>query len=151
MQLQARPQHKQLVRIAAIALATACTAVIAILLGWAPFSTGDASDNPAPGRLTALSVRAATPREAFADPAVESTDTPTEPTCAQLGGIASTEELERLGEPRGTVGCEMFGNLAADTPVSSQSDVEAFLAWHLEVRDLIRNAYQTGEWDMREQ
>jgi hypothetical protein len=109
MQMQARPQRKQLVRIAAIVVAGACTAVIAILLGWTPFSSGDASDNPVPARLSALSVQAATPREAFADPAVESTDAPTEPTCAQLGGIASIEEPETFGEPRGAVGCDMFG------------------------------------------
>jgi hypothetical protein len=42
----------------------------------------------------------------------------------------------------------MFGDLAADTPASNQSDVEAFFAWHLEVHDLIQHV---GEWDIREQ
>jgi len=45
----------------------------------------------------------------------------------------------------------MFGNLAADAQASNQSDVEAFLAWHLEVRDLIQHARRSGEWDVREQ
>jgi hypothetical protein len=150
MQTQARPQHQQLVRIAGIAIAGSCAAVIAILLDWAPFSIGGASDNPVPARLSAISVQAATAREALADRA-ESTDTPTAPTCAELGGIASIEEPETFGEPRGAVGCDiMFGNLAADAPASSQSDVEAFLAWHLQARNLIQDAYQTGLWDIGE-
>jgi hypothetical protein len=149
MQTRASPRHK-LVRIAAVAIAGSCAALIAILLDWAPFSIGGASDNPVPVMLSAIPAQTASTIEAPADRVDESRDTPTEPTCAELGGIASTEEPEGFG-PRGSVGCDMFSNLAADTRAGNQSDVEAFLAWHLEMRDLIQHAYQTGQWDMREQ
>lgn len=147
MQTQAGPRHKRALRIAVIAIA-GFAAGIAVLLDWAPFSIGGASDNPVPVMLSAIPPQPASAMEAPADAINESTDTPTEPTCAQHGGILSTEEPERLGEPRGAIGCDMFVNLAADTPASNQRDVQAFLAWHLEVLNLIQHA---GEWDIREQ
>ena len=150
MRTLASPQHKQLVRIAAIAIAGSCAAVIAIFSDWAPFSIGGASDNPVPVRLSAISVRAASAREAPAEGADESRDASTEPTCAELGGITSIEEPEAFGEPSHAIGCEMFSNVAAGRPASSQGDVEALLAWHLEARDLIQDAYQTGPWDLGE-
>ena len=132
-------------------MAVCCAGVIAILLDWAPFSIGGASDNSVPVRLSAIPAQTASAIEAPADRGDESRDTPTPPTCAELDGIASTEEPARFGDPRGVLACDMFGNLAADAQASNQSDVEAFLAWHLEVRDLIQHARQSGEWDVREQ
>lgn len=140
-----------MIRIAVIAIAVCCAGVIAILLDWAPFSIGGASDDSVPVRLSAIPAQTASAIEAPADRGDESRDTPTPPTCAELDGIASTEEPARFGEPRGVLGCDMFGNLAADAQASNQSDVEAFLAWHLEVRDLIQHARRSGEWDVREQ
>jgi hypothetical protein len=140
-----------LIRIAVIAIAVCCAGVIAILLDWAPFSIGGASDNSVPVMLSAIPPQTASAIEAPADRVDESRDIPTPLTCAALGAIASPEEPARFREPGGLLGCDMFGNLAADPQASNQSDVEAFLAWHLEVRDLIQHGHQAGEWDIREQ
>jgi hypothetical protein len=148
MQPHARPQHKQLVRIAAILITGSCAAVIAILLDWAPFSIGGASDNPIAVSLSATSVLPPA-KEAVAESASKPTDTPREPTCAELGGVAPMEP-ETFGGPRRAVGCDMFNNLAAATPATNQSNVEAFLAWHLQARNLIQDSYQAGIWEIGE-
>jgi hypothetical protein len=141
MQTQASQQHNQLGRIAGIAMVMSCAAVIATLLTWAPSSIGSANDNPAPAKLSAMPAQAAGAKQAPADPAHGSSDSPTRPTCAELGGI------EKTGESSGTVGCGVRSNLAGGTPASNQSeerlDVGTFLAWHVQARNLIQYAYQT--------
>jgi hypothetical protein len=111
MQTQAGPRNKQLVRIAAIAIAGFCAAVIAVLLDSAPFSIGGASDNPVPVMLSAIPPQTASPMEAPADRVYESRETPTEPMCAQLAGIGSTEEPEGFGE--GSLGVPLAATCSA--------------------------------------
>jgi hypothetical protein len=148
MQTQASPYRSQLVRIAGIAVILSCTAVIAMLLKWVPFSFGNAKESSAPAKLAAISFPAPSAREAPVNPAHGSSDIPTKPTCAELSGIVSTRGTETTDGSDGNVGCSVVSNLAGDMPVSHQSDVDTFLAWHVQARDSIQYAYQSTLWGL---
>jgi len=147
MRTQASQQHKQRGRIPGIAMVTTYAAVMVAFVAWVPFSIGSANDNAAPAKLSAVPAQAGGAKEAAADPGHGSSDRPTRPTCAELGGIASTPETQRTVEPGGIVECGVRSNLAGGTPASDQSeervDVATFLAWHVQAHNLIQYAYQT--------
>lgn len=142
MQTQASQQPNLVGRIAGIAVVMSCAAVIATLLTWAPSSTGSDNANAAPDKVSAVPAQAGSVKQAPAEPAHGATDRPTRPTCAELGGVASTQEPDRTEDSSGTVGCGIRGDLADGGPASNQSEkrvnVATFLAWHAQARDLIR-------------
>ena len=139
MQTQASQQYNQPGRITGIAMVMYCAAVIATLLTWAPSSIGSVNDDAAPAKLSAMPPHGVGAKEAPADPAHESSDSSTRPTCAELGEIALTQETERTGKSGGSVGCGVGSNLAGGTSAGSnrieeQIDVGTLLAWHLQAR-----------------
>jgi hypothetical protein len=146
MQTRVSQQNNQMVRIADIAMVISRAAVIATLLTWVPSSIGGASDKPAPAKSSAGPAPAAGAKEATADPGHESSDFPTTPMCAGLGGIASTQVAEMTGESGATVGCGVGNNLAGGPPASNdraeQVDVATFLAWHVQARSVSPYAYE---------
>ncbi len=150
MQMQASQRPRQRGGIPRGVMVIACTGVIAGLLIWAAPSVGGANnsgDNMAPGRISAVPAQAAGQKEASADERGGSNERPAKPTCAELGRMASMQESERTAEATNTLGCGVQGNVASGTPAGNQSqegvDVATFLAWHLQVRNLIPYAYQT--------
>jgi hypothetical protein len=141
----ASQRYNQLIRIVRIAVVVSCAAGIAALVGWAPSSISGASDNATPDRLSAAPAQAAGTTETATDQAQRSSDTPTRPTCAERGVIASTPEIGATDESVAVVGCGVRSNLAEGTPASSEErvDVATLLAWHVQAYNLIQYAYQT--------
>jgi hypothetical protein len=147
MQTQASQQHKQRVRIAGIAMGMSRAAAIAVLLAWTPSSIGSANHDSAPGKSLSLPVQAAGTKEAPADRGLGSGDLPSGPMCAELGGITATQDTERSAEAGDTVGCGIGNNLAVGMPASiygeERVDVETFLEWHVQGRNVGQYAYQS--------
>ncbi len=120
-------------QIAGIAMVMCRAAVIATLLTWAPISNGVSHDTVVPARSSATPARAAQPAQGAGDAA-------TQPTCADLGAVASTREFELTAASAVGVGCGVRGNLAVGRPASrlsvEQAAVAILLAWHVQARGL---------------
>lgn len=147
MQTQASQQHKQRVRIRGIAMGMSRAAAIAVLLAWTPSSIGSANHDSAAAKLPVIPAQAAGTKEAPADRGQGSGDLPSGPMCAELGGIAATQDTERGGESGDGIGCGIGNNLAVGMPASTYSeervDIETFLEWHVQGRNVGQYAYQS--------
>ena len=144
MQTQAS-QHKQRVRITGIAMGMSRAAAIAVLLAWTPSSIGSANHDSATSKLPVMPAHAAGTKELPGDRGQGTGDLPGGPMCAELGGITATQDTERSAESGDTVGCGIGNNLAVGMPASTYGeervDVETFLEWHVQGRNVGQYAY----------
>ena len=147
MQAHSKRPHDQLIRVMRIAMTLSWIALMAALLEGIPSSIGSANDNTVAGQSSAAPPQASGAVEGAMDPVHGSSDRPARPTCADLGVIASTPEIERNNESRDTIGCGTGSNLAGRTSANIQSedrvDVATLLAWHVEANTLIPHVQQT--------
>ena len=147
MQAHAKRPHDQLIQVMRMAMALSWIALMAALLEGVPSSIGSANENTAAAQSSAAPPQAPGAVESAMDPVHGSSDRPARPTCADLGVIASTPEIEISGESKDTVGCGPRSNLAGGISANAQSedrvDVATLLAWHVEAHTLIPHAQQT--------
>jgi len=120
MQTQASEQFKQRGRIADIATHLSSAAFFLALLAWAPFSTGNGSQDPDPRKSPPVPTQADGTGKDAAQPAQGTRIGPGAPTCAQLGAIGSAGQIERTVANGDLVGCGVNSNLAGRTPAGSE-------------------------------
>ena len=147
MQAHAKQPHDQLIRVMRIAMALSWIALMAALLEGVSSSIGSANDNTAAAQSSAAPPEPPGAVEAAMDAVHGSGDRPARPTCADLGVIASTPEIETSNESMDTLGCATRSHLAGGTsatkPSEDRVDVATLLAWHVEANTLIPHARQT--------
>ena len=112
MQTQTSPQFKQRGRIADIATHLSCAAFFLALLAWAPFSIGNGSQDPEPGKSPLVLTQADGARNDTANPPRVPGIGPGAPTCAQLGAVGAARQMQRTVANGDLVGCGVNSNLA---------------------------------------
>ena len=147
MQAHAKRPRDQLIPVMRIAMALSWIALMAALLEGVPSSIGSANENTAAAQSSAAPPQAPGAVETAMDPVHGAGDRPGRPTCAGLGVIASTPEIETNNESTDTLGCATRSNLAGgastNKPSEDRVDVATLLAWHVEANTLIPYARQT--------
>ena len=112
MQTQASQPFKQRGRIRGIAIHMSRTAFFLALVALAPNSIGDDNQGPDPGKSTPVPTQAENARNGASDPEHGTRIGPASPTCAQLGTIGATRQIERPLANGDLVGCGVSSNLA---------------------------------------
>jgi hypothetical protein len=147
MQAQVSQWYDQLISVMRIAMVLSGSALMAAASVGGVASSSGGNDNAAPVQLSAAAAQAPGPTEAATDPPHGSRHSPTRPTCAEVGAMASTPEIERTGESRGTDGCGPLSTLADGAPAIDRSqervDLATLLAWHVQAHNSIAYACQT--------
>lgn len=112
MQTLASEQFKQRDRIRGIAIQMSRTAFFLALVALAPYSIGDDNQGSDPGKSTPVPTQAENARNGASDPEHGPRIGPASPTCAQLGTIGTTRQIERPLANGDLVGCGVSSNLA---------------------------------------
>jgi len=112
MQTQASGQFKYRDRGAGIATRMFRAAFFLALLAWAPFSIGDGSQDPEPGKSPPVLTQVDGARNATANPPRVPRFGSGAPTCAQLGAVGAARQIQRTVVNGDLVGCGVNSNLA---------------------------------------
>ena len=112
MQTQASGQFKYRDRSAGNATRMFRAAFFLALLAWAPFSIGNGNLNSGTGNSPSVPTQADSARNEASRPVDARTFGPSSPTCAQLGVIGETHQIEKPLENGDLVGCGVGSNIA---------------------------------------
>jgi hypothetical protein len=112
MQTLASEQFKRFGRIGDIATRMSRTAFFLALVAWAPISIGDGNQGPDAYNSAPVPTQADSAGKDASDPARAPRIGPASPTCAQLGVIGVSHQIEKPFANGDLIGCGVSSNLA---------------------------------------